>query len=101
MKPKYIDDNMLTYCRFIKDKETVAEVQAPNMVDFSGINRLAAEKNIDYDSFFIFYVEENNQTRHYNYSKDREGSLGGDDTGKCRYLFDHLTNDIIVKLDES
>ena len=101
MKPKYIDDNVLTYCRFIKDKKTVAELQVPDMVDFSDVKRLAAEKNIDYEYFFIFYVEENNQIRHYNYSKDRQGSLGSDSTGKCRYLFNHLTNDIIVKLNDS
>jgi len=46
MKPQYIDDNMLTYCRFIKDKKTVAELQVPDMVSaYRIIGHLKLEKN--------------------------------------------------------
>lgn len=95
-KIHYSNDNYLSFCRYIKDGVTVGEYRIPDGSDHKTRVKVANEKKIDFDCYFIFYVEENNGIKHFETFLNVKGSYGMYKSGNNVYLFDSNTNKEIM-----
>lgn len=99
-KIHYPVDNHLSFCRFIKDGITIGEYRIPDGSNHKERVNVANENNIDFDCYFIFYVEENNGIKHYNTFLNENGALGMYKNNNNLFLFDPKTN-IEIKMIET
>lgn len=92
VKVNYSNDNYLSFCRYIKDGVCIGEFEIPNGSYHKDRVAVAIKNNIDFDCYFIFYVEENNGIKHYDSFSDEKGALGMYKNSNKVFLFDSITN---------
>ena len=98
----FVDEKLLTFCRYIKNGKTVAEIRIKD-----GSNHIerfdeAFKNRIEFDYYFIYYKGEFSDRIDYGgFRKDNPFlALGLDKKGTQMYLFDSRTNEIISNQSE-
>ena len=99
---QFIDENKNTFCRYIKNGKTAAEIRIKD--GSNHIERLdkAFKNRIEFDYYFIYYKGEFSDRIDFGcFRKDNPNiALGLDKKGTQMYLFDSRTNEIISNQSE-
>ena len=95
----FVDEKLLTFCRYIKNGKTVAEIRIKD-----GSNHIerfdeAFKNRIEFDYYFIYYKGEFSDRIDFGcFRKDNPNiALGLDKKGTQMFLFDARTNKIASK----
>lgn len=96
---QFIDENLITFCRYIKNGKTVAEIRIKDGSDHIERFDEAIKNRIEFDHYFIYYRGEFSGTIDFGgFKKDNPFiALGLDKMGAQMYFFDSRTNEIESK----
>lgn len=94
-----------SYCRYIKDNETVGEFQVKNGSNHKERIKVADENKIDFDYYLIFYanrISNNNQFKYYA-DLNKNETIGTDKSSRNYSVFNMDSNKIekqyLIKVD--
>lgn len=98
-KIHYIDERLLTFCRYIKNRKTVAEIRIKDGSNHIVRYDKAIKNRIEFDYYFIYYKGEYSGKIDFGgFKKDNPFiALGLDKQGTQMYFFDSRTNEINSK----